>query len=215
MTVNLLTILGKTRILSQSLDDVNEMYDESKLMFDLAWEALESHDKNKAQQVVGKDQKVDRLEVKVREEVLTYLESMPAGGNVPLSLILIDTANQLERMADHIVFIADSALKYPCMDEDDEFTKALRTQRELVKGMVDSVSSALAHCDESEAENVLGSYQQLKQMFESYRKDVAGSNIAPARAVGLVLVSRDLLRIGKKSKCIMEFCLKPYPEAGE
>ncbi|MBD3417165.1 MAG: hypothetical protein GF416_08550 [Candidatus Altiarchaeales archaeon] len=214
LTMNLLNILGKTKILAHSLDDVREMYGECIVMFDLAWDALENGDRSKAETVVGKDEAVDRLEVKVREEVLTYLESMPAGGNVPLSLILIDTANQLERLADHVTFIADSAMKYPCLD-GDRFSEMLRGEKEISHSMLKNVYTALDACDESAAERVVGMYDVLKGKFEDIIRAVDESDMSPHRAVGLVLVSRDLLRIGKKSKSIMEFCLKPYPEAGE
>ncbi|MFH1404168.1 MAG: PhoU domain-containing protein [Candidatus Altiarchaeota archaeon] len=213
MTLSLLGLLGKAHILVDSLNDVKEMHKECLEMFDFAWDALEGKDVEKAHMVLGKDERIDDLEVKVREEVLTYLESMPAGGNVPLSLILIDSANQFERMADHICFMADSAIKYPCM-ADDSFSDMLREEKSLAHSMLKSVSVALDTCDEKTAERVLGQYEEVKKVYERIIYEVDGSDLPVHRAVGLILVSRNLLRIAKKSKCIMEFCLKPYPEAG-
>ncbi|HHQ45348.1 MAG TPA: hypothetical protein ENN13_04330 [Candidatus Altiarchaeales archaeon] len=214
LTINLLKILGKREILVDSFEDVKEMHQECLEMFKLAWEALEENDEDKAELVIGKDDKVDELEVLVRENVLTYLAAIPVGGNIPLSLVLLDTSNQLERLADHVCFIADSSMKYPCLDAD-KYSKMLRQQKGLALKMLENVSTAIDTCDENVAEKVVGMYERLKDEYENFIEEVDKSSDLPMhRAIGLILVSRNLLRIGKKSKSIMEFCLKPYPEAG-
>jgi len=214
MKINLLDVLSKTDVLTESLEDVKEMHAECVEMFDMAWVALEEHNAEKAEVVIGKDDKIDKLEIDVREKVLFYLAGLPVGGNVPLSLVLIDTANNLERLADHITYMADSAIKYPCLD-DGKFSDMLRKEKKLAYSMLLNVSNALDQCDEEIAQKVIGEYEELRKLYERFIDEADKSDLKSHHLVGLVLVARNLLRIGKKSKSIMELCLKPYPEAGK
>ena len=81
--------------------------------------------------------------------------------------------------------------------------------------MLEKTSTALDRCDEETAEEVIGMHKELITIYESFVEKIDSSSMDVHRAIGLVLVSRNLLRVGKKSKSIMEFCLKPYPEAGD
>ena len=213
-TSDLLKLVKSHQLLNRSLQDVKKMHEHSLRMFDLAWDALEENDIGKAEKSIGMDGMVDELEVSVRKNILTYLEGMPTGGNVPLSLVLIDSSTHLERIADHIWFIADSALKYPCLD-DDEVSALLRSEKELAYDMFRNVSNSFGECDEEVAYNVLGMNKRLKEQYENLICFVDESELKTHRAIGVILVARNLLRIGKKSASIMEFVLKPYPEAGE
>lgn len=210
---DVLKVIKSSPFLKASLDNVKEMHKHTLRMFELAWDALENCDNKKAEHVIGMDDKVDELEVEVRKDVLKYLAGMPTGGNVPLSLVLVDSSTHLERAADHIWFIADSALKYPCLD-DDEISNLLREEKDFAYEMLKNVENAFGKCDEEVAYDVLGMHERLKERYKEVIDVVDRSDLKMHRAIGVILVARNLLRIGKKSATIMELALKPYPEVG-
>ncbi|MFH1722760.1 MAG: PhoU domain-containing protein [Candidatus Altiarchaeota archaeon] len=211
--INLLKIVKTSHILREAVEDARRMHKECVEMLELAWDVMESKDKEKERLIKEKEDVVDELEIKVRYDVLMYLAGMPSGGNVPLALILIDTSTDLERVADHIWYLSDDALKYPCLDEK-KFVNLLLKMKDLSLDMLRKVEVVLGSCDEKTAQNVIDKNKELQKTYLKLIEEVDKSSLNIHQALGVVLTARNLRRVGKKSASIMEYCLKPYPEAG-
>lgn len=93
----------------------------------LAVEALLARDEDKAQRVILGDRAIDAREVDIEERCLSLLaRHQPMARDLRLLIAVMRIANDLERMGDHAVNIAQSATRVPK-------TSPILPERELVE----------------------------------------------------------------------------------
>ncbi|MFH0861173.1 MAG: PhoU domain-containing protein [Candidatus Altiarchaeota archaeon] len=208
--VSVLKIVKANRLLEKAMDDVRIMHKEILEMFEDTWEALETKDARKAGEVIGREDKTDQLNRDIRKNVLEYLSGMPMGGNVPLSLILIDFSTFLERIADHISYIAEDGISAEL--GSDKLSKKLETEKDLVLQMLKDMETAFGDCDEALANGVVGMFDRVDRIHKEILADLYDSDLPPKKVGGVIVIAKNLSRIAKYSKDIVRTMLRPYQD---
>jgi len=87
------------------LEDIPQMVEITRWMLRQALEALVAHDLTLVAKVIERDDEVDRLWYRIREQVEEVMQARPEV--VPQAVALLLVARYLERVADHTVNIAE------------------------------------------------------------------------------------------------------------
>ena len=86
------------------------MSGEAEAALGLAVEALLERDADKAQQVIVNDRAIDRMEMEIEEQCINLLAlQQPMARDLRMLTSALKIANDLERVGDHAVNIAQSA----------------------------------------------------------------------------------------------------------
>ncbi|MFH1786392.1 MAG: PhoU domain-containing protein [archaeon] len=199
--------------LSEALESSKIMHTKVLEMIEDSWKAVETGDKKLADGVIGRDDEIDNLDRKIRTNVLNYLSSMPKGGNVALSLILIDISTYLERTADHAVWIAEAARRSPHLSEGP-YKKKLLQLKGLVVKVGNGAKVAFKESDPEKAKAVLQDVETSKRLFfeivDALRED---KKISTSQAIYKWTIAQELRRMTQYAKNIALNVLEPYPDA--
>ncbi|RMG66025.1 MAG: phosphate transport system regulatory protein PhoU [Calditrichaeota bacterium] len=165
----------------------------------LAMKALERQDVALAEQVKAMDQDIDRLEVKIEDQILTLLAlQQPVAVDLRFIIAALKMNNDLERIGDHAVNIAQTAIQFA----GDTYLKPLEDlprMNQIAAQMVHDAVSAFIHLDSDTAREIC---QRDSEVDELYDK-VLGHIIQVVRdkpdkleqAFALARVARDLERV--------------------
>jgi len=126
----------------------------------LAVESAFDRDRNKAEQVVAADAEIDRVDVAIeRASIPLLLRTKTSDGpsdehDVRSVLTIVKINNELERMADCAVNVAEVMLEYSA-DLNQGFPATFRVMANSVIGMVRDANRALAEQNVAVAQQVL------------------------------------------------------------
>lgn len=88
------------------------MSGEAETALGLAVDALLTRDAEKAERVIAGDRDIDRLEMEVEEQCIQLLAlQQPMAGDLRMLTAALKISNDLERVGDHAVNIAEAALR--------------------------------------------------------------------------------------------------------
>jgi phosphate transport system protein len=170
--------------------------------------ALKSRDKNLAERVFFIDKEIDLMEINIEELAIQLIAlHQPAAGDLRFLIGIIKINNDLERVGDHGVNIAQSALKLinepPLKPLIDIPTMANETKR-MLKESIDSfitgnVELAREVCKNDELVDNL-----KNQIFRELLTYMMEDSHTISRAMELILVSRNLERIADLATNISE-----------
>jgi len=178
-----------------------DMSDLATSLLDLSVDALLSRDAGTAEAVIAGDRELDALEVEVEDQAIALLAlQQPMARDLRFIIAVIKVSNDLERVGDHAVNIAQSALRLVAMSTvitpDPEIAEMARRARQMLR---DSLT-AFVRADGSLARQVCRADDEVDALHNSVFRILVTHMMEDARTITpsleLFLVSRNLERVG-------------------
>ncbi len=177
-----------------------DMSDLATSLLDLSVDALLSRDSNMAEAVLAGDHELDALELEVEDQAIGLLAlQQPMARDLRFIISSIKVSNDLERVGDHAVNIAQSASRLAAMNTvitpDPEIADMARRARQMLK---DSLT-AFVRADGALGRAVCRADDEVDAMHNSMFRILVTHMMEDARnitpSVELFLVSRNLERV--------------------
>jgi phosphate transport system protein len=177
-----------------------DMSDLATSLLDLSVDALLSRDANMAEAVVAGDAELDALELEVEDQAIGLLAlQQPMARDLRFIISSIKVSNDLERVGDHAVNIAQSAGRLAAMSTvitpDPEISDMARRARQMLR---DSLT-AFVRADGALGRDVCRADDEVDAMHNSVFRILVTHMMEDARAITpsleLLLVSRNLERV--------------------
>lgn len=184
------------------------MSGEAEAAVQMAIEALLERDQTKAERVIHGDGVIDTMEVEIEEQCLTLLAlQQPMARDLRLLVSAIKIANDLERVGDHAVNIAQSAERLAQsrrITPEPEIVEMARLAREMLSDALEAfvrgdAAGARAVCLKDDKVDALN-----RSMFRILLTHMMEDPHSIGGAMGLFLVSRNLERIADLATNIAE-----------
>ncbi len=176
------------------------MSGEAEAAVQVAIEALLERDADKARQVIAGDSVIDAMEVEIEEKCLNLLAlQQPMAKDLRLLVSAIKISNDLERVGDHAVNIAQSAeriMQSRPITPEPEIVEMARVAREMLSDVLEAFvrgdsASAREVCLRDDKVDALN-----RSVFRILLTHMMEDPHSIGAAMGLLLVSRNLERIG-------------------
>lgn len=177
-----------------------EMSARSEELVDLAVDALLTRDKDKADTVIQGDREVDLLEIEVESLAVELLAlQQPMARDLRFIISAIKVSSDLERVGDHAVNIAQSALRLLALRSsivpDPEIEDMARRARRMLSDALD----AFIRADGALGREVCKADDHVDALHDSLFRILLTHMMADARTINpaleLLLVSRNLERV--------------------
>ncbi len=184
-------------LLKQRLLDMSARSEE---LVDLAVDALLTRDKEKADAVIQGDREIDTLEIDVESLAVELLATQqPMARDLRFIISAIKVSSDLERVGDHAVNIAQSALRLIALratiTPDPEIEDMARRARRMLSDALD----AFIRADGSLGREVCKADDAVDALHNSLFRILLTHMMADARTINpsleLLLVSRNLERV--------------------
>ena len=176
------------------------MSERAEALVDVAVDALLTRDADKAQAVLFGDREVDALEVEVEQMAVELLAlQQPMARDLRFIISSIKVTNDLERVGDHAVNIAQSAIRLAAtstiITPDPEIAEMARRARQMLR---DSLT-AFVRADGKLGRDVCRADDEVDAMHNSVFRIIVTHMMEDARTITpsleLLLVSRNLERV--------------------
>ena len=177
-----------------------EMSARSEELVDLAVDALLTRDKDKADTVIQGDREVDTLEIEIESLAVELLAlQQPMARDLRFIISAIKVSSDLERVGDHAVNIAQSALRLIALRSsivpDPEIEDMARRARRMLSDALD----AFIRADGVLGREVCKADDHVDALHNSLFRILLTHMMADARTINpsleLLLVSRNLERV--------------------
>ncbi len=160
------------------------------------------------EEVIGSDYKINDKEVMIEEECLKALAlHQPVAGDLRFIIVVLKVNDDLERMGDLAVNIAERA-KYLTRKEKLNVSLDFELMAEKVETMVQSSLKALTERDTKLARDVLQMDDEVdalnRQMYDVLQKVMIEDSTTVKRSVHMLSTSRHLERIADLATNIAE-----------
>jgi phosphate transport system protein len=194
--------------LSELKSTLLAMSAEAQTALATAVEALLQRDQQKAAQVISADHKIDALELEIEDLVVTLLATQqPMARDLRLLMAAMKIANDLERVGDHAVNIAQSAerlIASPPIVPEPEIIEMARLARRMLADALD----AFVRADAQAGRAITRRDDQVDALHDSvFRILLTHMMETPhiiSAAMELFLVSRNLERVADLATNIAE-----------
>jgi phosphate transport system protein len=186
-----------------------DMSERAESLIDLAVDALLTRDQAKAEVVVASDREVDLLELEIEERAVSLLAlQQPMARDLRFIISAIKISSDLERVGDHAVNIAQSALRLIAMrgsiTPDPEIEDMARRARKMLADALD----AFIRGDGALGREVCKADDTVDALHDSVFRILLTHMMADARTITpsleLFLVSRNLERVADLATNIAE-----------
>lgn len=186
--------------LSQLKQRLLDMSDLATSLLDLSVDALLSRDSSMAEAVLSGDRDLDALELEVEDQAIGLLAlQQPMARDLRFIIAAIKVSNDLERVGDHAVNIAQSALRLAStstvITPDPEINEMSRRARKMLH---DSLT-AFVRADGALGREVCKADDEVDAMHNSVFRILVTHMMEDARTITpsleLLLVSRNLERV--------------------
>jgi phosphate transport system protein len=186
--------------LSQLKQRLLDMSDLATSLLDLSVDALLSRDSSMAEAVLSGDRELDALELEVEDQAIGLLAlQQPMARDLRFIIAAIKVSNDLERVGDHAVNIAQSALRLAStstiITPDPEINEMSRRARKMLH---DSLT-AFVRADGTLGREVCKADDEVDAMHNSVFRILVTHMMEDARTITpsleLLLVSRNLERV--------------------
>ena len=165
----------------------------------LSMKALERQDVQLAEQVKQMDNDIDQLEVKIEDQILTLLAlQQPVAVDLRFIIAALKMNNDLERIGDHAVNIANTAIKLagePYLKPLEDLPKMSR----LAAQMVHDAVNAFIHLDSETAREICVRDSEVDELYDKVIAHiievVKDKPDKLEQAFALARVARDLERV--------------------
>lgn len=177
-----------------------DMSDLATSLLDLSVDALLSRDESMAESVISGDGELDALELELEDQAINLLATQqPMARDLRFIIASIKVTNDLERVGDHAVNIAQSAIRIAAtttvITPDPEIAEMARRARQMLR---DSLT-AFVRADGALGREVCRADDEVDAMHNSIFRILVthmmedGRTITPS--LELLLVSRNLERV--------------------
>ncbi|MCY3564815.1 MAG: phosphate signaling complex protein PhoU [Gammaproteobacteria bacterium] len=174
-----------------------------------ALRSVAEHDSQLAQQVIDRDEVIDRLEREIDIECsLIIARRQPAAGDLRLVLAIIKAIRDLERIGDEAARIARSALQLAEEGEDPVNLGEFHNIGDRVLSMVKHALDAFARMDAEAAAAIRGEDVEVDNEYHNAIRSTVTHMMENPESVSAALIVlwafRALERIGDHAKNISE-----------
>ncbi|HEX7572371.1 MAG TPA: phosphate signaling complex protein PhoU [Bacteroidota bacterium] len=171
-------------------------------------QALLERDAELARETISQDERINAMEIEIDDAIVDLLAlKQPVATDLRFILSALKINNDLERIGDHAVNIAESALQYAGGEPVKPFVD-LPVMAQVTKGMLRDSIDAFIHADSAKARSVLISDDTIDDLNRKIVVElVALMRTKPAlieQALDLIRVSRNLERVADLSTNIAE-----------
>ncbi|MGQ0539482.1 MAG: phosphate signaling complex protein PhoU [Gemmatimonadaceae bacterium] len=186
-----------------------DMSGHAEELVDLAVEALRTRDKAKAEAVLQGDREVDQLEIEVERRAIELLAlQQPMARDLRFIIGAIKISSDLERVGDHAVNIAQSALRLlapgPGLVPEPAIDDMARRARRMLSDALD----AFIQADGSLGREVCRRDDEVDALHDSVFRIMLTHMLSDPRTINpsleLLLVSRNLERVADLATNIAE-----------
>ena len=175
------------------------MSERAEALIDLAIEALLTHDAGKADAVIGGDHEIDAMELEIEEQAIQLLAlQQPMARDLRMLTSALKIANDLERVGDHAVNIAQSTerlLQARPIAPEPEIIEMARLAREMLSDALE----AFIRGDAAGGREVCRRDDKVDALHRSVFRILLTHMMEDAHTIGagmeLFLVSRNLERV--------------------
>jgi phosphate transport system protein len=192
--------------LKQRLLDMSARAEE---LVDIAVEALLSRDQDKADAVIGGDRDVDQRELEVERLAIELLAlQQPMARDLRFIISAIKISSDLERVGDHAVNIAQSALRIMALRSPLMIDPAIEDMARRARRMLSDALDAFVRADGALGREVCKSDDQVDALHDSVFRILLTHMMADPKTINpsleLLLVSRNLERVADLATNIAE-----------
>ena len=177
-----------------------EMSEKAEALVDIAVEALLHRDQAKAEAVIAGDREVDRLELTVEQEAVQLLAlQQPMARDLRFVIAAIKISSDLERVGDHAVNIAQSALRLIAQRSDIIPDPEIEDMARRARKMLGDALDAFIRSDGTLGREVCKADDQVDALHDSVFRILLTHMMSDPRTINpsleLFLVSRNLERV--------------------
>jgi len=189
-------------------DRLGEMAGRAETALTKAMESLKRRDAGLAREVVAEDVAIDHIELDVERRCLDFLGlQQPVAGDLRFIVAAIRVSNYLERIGDHAVNIAQSAVKMANLPPAPQVEDVASMADRVIAMLRESVSAWLQHnvavarrvCERDAEIDTLKA-----QIFAKFSSLMVHEPKTVPLALELVLASRNLERVADLATNIAE-----------
>jgi len=214
MLKEILNALRGTDALAEMIDQIAQMLQTGQWMFDQASEVLmrEADWTKASDQLYEKDRKINELEQRVRERIVTHLT---VGHQADLSacLVLMSIVKDAERIGDYCKNIFEVAKFYKSEYSRKEYATPLEEIRGDVRPLFDVAQKALTTADRDTAYRTLENSRDITKRCDQIIRQLLSvhDQIPPDEAVAYVLLARFYKRVTAHLANIASSVVSPVP----
>ncbi len=184
-------------VLKQRLLDMSER---AESLVDLAVEALLERDRDKAQTVIDADRELDRIEVEAENLAISLLAlQQPMARDLRFLIGAIKVSSDLERVGDHAVNIAQSAVRLVDSRATPPSVPAISDMARRARAMLSDALDAFIRGDGTLGRAVGKADDQVDSLHEGIFRTLLTYMMGDPRTIApsleLLLVSRNLERV--------------------
>ncbi|MFN8571156.1 MAG: phosphate signaling complex protein PhoU [Gemmatimonadaceae bacterium] len=186
-----------------------DMSARSEELVDISVDALLTRDKDKADAVIRGDREVDQLEVEVEQLALELLAlQQPMARDLRFLISAIKISSDLERVGDHAVNIAQSALRLIALRSSVMIDPAIEDMARRARRMLSDALDAFVRADGAMGREVCRADDAVDALHDSMFRVLLTHMMADPRTINpsleLLLVSRNLERVADLATNIAE-----------
>ncbi|HVE78125.1 MAG TPA: phosphate signaling complex protein PhoU [Gemmatimonadaceae bacterium] len=195
--------------LAQLKQRLLDMSAAAEVLIDTAVESLLLRDQGKAETVIGGDSKVDALEVEIESLAISLLAlQQPMARDLRFIIAAIKVSSDLERVGDHAVNIAQSALRLVSQNASLTPMPEIEDMARRARQMLGDALDAFVRADGSLARDVCRADDPVDALHNSVFRILLTHMMADPRTINLSLellrVSRNLERVADLATNIAE-----------
>ena len=177
-----------------------EMSARAEELVDLAVEALLTRDRGKAEAVIGGDRELDRMELETEQLAVSLIAlQQPMARDLRFIVSAIKITSDLERVGDHAVNIAQSAIRLEELDAQITPTPEIEDMARRARRMLGDALDAFIRADGALGREVCKADDQVDALHDSVFRILLTHMMADPRTINpsieLLLVSRNLERV--------------------
>jgi phosphate transport system protein len=189
-------------------DRLSEMAGRAETALTKSMEALKTRNPGLAKEVVGEDMAIDRIELQVEGQCLSFLGlQQPVARDLRFLVAAIRVSSCLERIGDHAVNIAQSATKLSSLPQGKPIEELPRMADRTIAMLRDAVSAWLGG-NTSLARQICQRDVEIDTLKAQIHAKLVSSMLhdpeTVPRSIELVLVSRNLERVADLATNIAE-----------
>lgn len=147
-------------------------------------------------QIYKQDVKVNKLERKIRKQVIAHLSVAGNAADVPYSLLLMSLVKDVERIGDYAKNLAETLDVSGAILPDDDTVAELKEIRNGVEGVFEAVAEVFARSDEEEAVELIRQGRDMGHRCDALIDRIAKSDYDAATTVAVTMGTRFYKRIG-------------------
>ncbi len=159
--------------------------------------------------IYKQDVKVNKLERKIRKQVIAHLSLAGNSADVPSRLLLMSLVKDVERIGDYSKNLAEILDVSGAVLPDDETVAELREIRQGVESTFEAVAEVFAKSDEEGAVELIRQGRDTNHRCDTLINRIAKSDYDAATTVAVTLATRFYKRIGSHLLNILSGVVMP------